>query len=201
MSDPVDRTEVNASALRDRVLNAALDEFRIRGIDDFSMRRVAERAGVPFEYVEGHWHSWRGLLLEAQLTRARDQIPTPDTGSLSGDLIELAGSLTRWSQTAQDRRSFQRNLPNNHDVDFLDVRKDFWNARFTDISEIFTRADARGELRENIDPVDAARLFCAAFFYDVTFADTPVRGPYGELVLDVLLHGFGSSSPRRGSAS
>ena len=201
MSVSIDRTGDAGSAVRDRVLNAALDEFRIRGIDDFSILRVAERAGVPAEYVESNWRSWRVLLMEAQLTRVREQIPTPDTGSLRGDLIELSESLTRSSQTTQDRRWFQRNLPNNHDTDFLDVRKDFWDTRFADLAEIFARADARGELREGIDPVEAARLFCAAFFYDVTFADTPVRAPYGELVLDVFLRGVGCSTPRPGSAS
>lgn len=161
----------------------------MRGIDDFSVPRVAERAGVPLAFIENHWHDWRVLLMEAQLTRAREQIPTPDTGSLRQDLIELSKSLVRLSESTQGRRWFQRNLPNNHDTDLLDVRKDFWNTRFDDLAEIFTRAAARGELLEGIDPVEAARLFCAAYYYDVTFADTAVRPGYGDMVIDVFLRG------------
>lgn len=175
---------------RDRILDAALTEFRIRGVDEFSIEGVATRAGVEPEVIARYWHDWRVLLMDAQLTRARQTVPTPDNGNLYQDLLDYANSLTAVANTVEGRRWFHRNLPNGRDTDFSEVRADYWSIRFSELVPILLHAAERGEIRDGIDPLEALRAFSAAIYYDVIFADSPVRPGYAKQVLDIFCHGI-----------
>ena len=175
--------------IRDRVLEAALDELRIRGIDAFTIDNVAHRAGVDAAVINAHWHDWRVLLMDAQLTRARQQIPTPNNGDLREDLVAYAKSLMEVANTVQGRRWFHRNLPNGQDTDFSEVRSDFWSIRFSELLPIMLEAAARGEIRADIDALTALQAFSAALYYPVIFADSPVQADFADQVVAIFLHG------------
>lgn len=175
---------------RNRILDAALDELRIRGIDSFLIDNVAVRAGVDVKVINGYWHDWRVLLMDAQLTRHRQQVPTPGNGDLREDLIAYANSLTEASNTPQGRRWFHRNLPNGYDTDFSEVRSDFWSIRFSELVPIMLEAAARGEIRDGIDALWALQAFSASLFYDVIFADHPISQVRANQVIDIFLHGI-----------
>ena len=175
--------------IRDRVLDATLDELRIRGIDAFTIDNVAHRAGVDAEVINAHWHDWRVLLMDAQLTRARQQVPTPANGDLREDLVDYAKSLMEVASTVQGRRWFHRNLPNGQDTDFSEVRSDFWSIRFSELLPIMLEAAARGEIRADIDALTALQAFSAAVYYPVIFADSPVQADFADQVVAIFLHG------------
>lgn len=175
--------------MRDRILDAAIEEFRVRGIDDFSIDSVATRAGVDTGLIAGHWHDWRVLLMDAQLSRSRRQVPTPNNGNLQEDLLAYATSLIEVASTPQGRRWFHRNLPNGQDTDFSEVRSDFWSIRFSELVPILLQAIERGEVREDVDAMEAMRAFSTALYYDVIFSDNSVRPNYAEQVLNIFLHG------------
>lgn len=185
--DPEGRAEAD---FKRRILDAALDEFRIKGVDGFTIDDVAERAGVDPDVISGRWHDWRVLLMDAQLTRARETIPIPNNGDLRQDLIDYARALSQVADTPQGRRWFHRNLPTGHDNDFSEVRSDFWIIRFREILSFMEQAAQRGEIRDGIDLLDAVEMFTAAIYFDVTFFDSPVRREYADQVLDILLHGI-----------
>lgn len=190
MDHPIDDSDEVSMKERDRILGAALDEFRIRGIDNFSMDGVADRAGVDPGLITRYWHDWRVLLMDAQLTRARRQIPTPDNGNIREDLHAYADSLVEVANTSQGRRWFHRNLPNGLDTDLTEVRSDFWNIRFSELVPILLQAAERGEIRDDVDPLDVMRAFSAALYYDVIFADSPVRPDFAEQVIAIFLRGI-----------
>ena len=55
---------------------------------------------------------------------------------------------------------------------------------------MFRRAEARGELIDGIDHVDACRMFIAAFTYDLVYHGTPIRPEYAKQTVDILLRGI-----------
>lgn len=187
--------------VKDRILDATLDELRIMGVDNFTIENVAKRAGVDASVIFGYWHDWRVLLMDAQLTRHRQQVPTPSNGDLEADLVDYANSLTRLTNTAQGRRWIHRNLPNGYDTDFSEVRSDFWSVRFSELVAIILEATDRGEIRDGIDPLDALRAFSAALFYDPIFADSPVRPDFAAQVRDIFLHGILKKDVDRGATA
>lgn len=179
-------TQSQRRAIRD----AALDELVARGIDGFTVEGVAKRAGVDPRVIIQMWHDRRVLLMEAQLSVAREHAPTPDTGSLRADLLALTESLAELAKTPQGRAWFHRLLPAGGDADLSEVRSDFWQAQLNEVAPILQRAAERGELRDGIDHAEAMRMFSAAIYYDVIFADTLVRPEYAARVLDIFIHGI-----------
>ena len=179
--------------VRDRIYGAVHAELLQSGIDEFSVDRVARRAGVGPAMIREHWHDRRVLLMDVLLARTRASMWSPDTGSLFADLNAVAELAVENSQTETGRALFRRVLPGSGDIDLAEIGADLWTARFRDAAQIFERAAARGQLRAGVRPEEAIRMFATAFYYDVIFNDAPVRADYADQVIDIFLHGIFNS--------
>jgi AcrR family transcriptional regulator len=78
----------------DRILEAALEEYGERGWAGFTMDAVARRAGVGKSTVYLRWRDKDSLLSDAVQAHSSG-IEQVDTGSLRGDLEQLAANLFR----------------------------------------------------------------------------------------------------------
>src|SRR5690348_1471444 len=74
-----------------RIAQAALDLFGEAGWAGFAMEAVARRAGVGKASLYLRWNSKEALLSDALTWLAR--IADADTGTLRGDLVELATQM------------------------------------------------------------------------------------------------------------
>ena len=178
-----------SAPLQDRVFDAARAELVESGVDRFTIDGVARRAEVDPGVIRARWHDRRVLLIEAMLARTNAHMWNPDTGSLYTDLEAVAALAVDSSQTEAGRALFRRVLPSGDDVDLAEIRSDVWSARFRDAAQILQRAADRAQLRDGVDPDEAIRMFATAFYYDVIFADSPVRPEYADQVVDIFLHG------------
>jgi AcrR family transcriptional regulator len=76
------------------IVAAAVDLFAQHGYEGLSIEAVAERAGVARSTVYRRYPGKFELVLAALGSPAHeDEAPAPDTGSLAGDLVALAGQL------------------------------------------------------------------------------------------------------------
>jgi AcrR family transcriptional regulator len=75
-----------------RILEAALDLFGDAGWAGFSMEAVARRAGVGKASLYLRWNSKEKLLTDA-VTMGLARVADVDTGTLHGDLVELAKQM------------------------------------------------------------------------------------------------------------
>jgi AcrR family transcriptional regulator len=75
-----------------RIARAALDVFGDAGWAGFAMETVARRAGVGKASLYLRWNSKEALLTDA-LTTGLPQVSDVDTGTLHGDLVELATQM------------------------------------------------------------------------------------------------------------
>ncbi|EHB50325.1 regulatory protein TetR [Mycolicibacterium rhodesiae JS60] len=73
--------------LTERILQAAREELATAGVDNFSIRQVAQRAGVTRKAVTARWGDAEELLRAA--LGAIDELQFDPTGDLSRDLTEL----------------------------------------------------------------------------------------------------------------
>jgi len=78
----------------ERIIDAALEEYGEHGWAGFTMDGVARRAGVGKSTVYLRWQDKDSLLTEAVSTRT-GAIGAVDTGTLRGDLTQLADNLFR----------------------------------------------------------------------------------------------------------
>src|SRR6516162_8017145 len=75
-----------------RIAQAALDLFADAGWAGFAMEAVARRAGVGKASLYLRWNSKEALLADA-LTLRLARVTDVDTGTLRGDLVELATQM------------------------------------------------------------------------------------------------------------
>ena len=183
---PENVTQTSPTAIHD----AAIAELLARGVDNYTLKGIARRAGIQPSDITERWGDARVLLMEAQLSRASGDVPAPNTGTLRGDLEAYVASLVEVAATSDRRAWFQRLLPASRDFDFGEVRADFWQVRFDTVAPILQRAAERGELREGIDPLAAIRMFSAGLWFAVIFSDTPVDPDHAAQSLDIFIHGI-----------
>ncbi|MET3420906.1 AcrR family transcriptional regulator [Actinoplanes tereljensis] len=77
-----------------RIAQAALDVFAEAGWSGFAMETVARRAGVGKASLYLRWSSKEAMLADA-LTLRIGRVADVDTGTLPGDLTELAAQVLR----------------------------------------------------------------------------------------------------------
>ena len=75
-----------------RIARAALDLFADAGWAGFAMEAVARRAGVGKASLYLRWNSKEALLTDAVTWRLA-RVADVDTGTLRGDLVELATQM------------------------------------------------------------------------------------------------------------
>src|SRR5262245_29686489 len=76
------------------ILDAAVEELVERGLAGVSMESIAARAGVAKTTLYRRWKDKVALCLEA-VGRTKAPLAEPATGSLRGDLVQLAGQQYR----------------------------------------------------------------------------------------------------------
>jgi AcrR family transcriptional regulator len=87
------------------ILKAASEIVAFSGLADLTIEGVAERAGVGKASIYRRWPSKGALAFDAVLEAILATQRTPDTGSLEGDLIEVAENWVRGSNNPRGGRT------------------------------------------------------------------------------------------------
>jgi AcrR family transcriptional regulator len=142
-----------SARVRAAVLQATLEELVDVGYAQLSLDAVARRAGVHKTTVYRRWGSREALVLELMRERAAQEVPIPDTGSLRGDLVELATSATRNAASPPIEAVIRATIGAlRHDQALGELAATFWSERLALDGEIVTRAIDRGEVPAGTDP-------------------------------------------------
>lgn len=160
MNDRRVRPGGRSARVREAVLEATLDLLDERGYEPLAIPEVARRAGVHPTTVYRRWESKSRLVGEAILERSRPLSPTPDTGSLPGDLERLLVDGARLVRTPPVRALFEVLLAESvaPSPETAAARDRFWAAHVEEARGIVDRAVARGELEPGTDPSDLIDL-------------------------------------------
>lgn len=127
------------------LLDAALAELLASGYDDLTYEAVAERAQTSRAVLYRRWPSKRELALAAAL-RLLDShpVPTPDTGSLRGDVLELL-TVANGSR-ARLGLQLVAQLGSTGGVSLADLRRPVARRNEERMTAILGRAEDRGEI-------------------------------------------------------
>ena len=133
------------------ILDAALEVLSEVGYDRLTMDAVAQRAKASKATLYRRWNSKATLVVEA-LARTKGAPQVPDTGSLRSDLLTAfcgMGGLTDSGTTATLGAVL---TAASTDPEFArEFRAQVVEPKARVSSEIFERARARGELRDDLD--------------------------------------------------
>ncbi|MDZ4234519.1 MAG: TetR-like C-terminal domain-containing protein [Dietzia sp.] len=172
---------------RAKALDAALAELQLWGVDRFSLEGVAHRSHLSPDYVHQTWTSERELIIEALRNYTAMMFALPDTGSLHGDLTELALTFGEYLNEPVARRIARMFVVDSKSlVVDSDTRMQFWELRQKMIEEILMRAAARGEVRSDVKPVFAMHLLTSPLNAVALYTEQPLEPGFCRVIADMV---------------
>lgn len=145
-----------------RVVSAVVDELADAGVSGFSLSSVCARAKVAKRSVAARWPDREALILTGLSSLAAGLTP-PHTGSLDGDLRELAEQIV--AMTTGPRRSVLAHcaaeLPAYPRL-YAAFARDSIDRCMAAVQDVLVDARARGEMRTDVDLGLTADCFVSA---------------------------------------
>jgi AcrR family transcriptional regulator len=168
---------------------AALDAMAEDGTA--TARAIAERAGVSLPTLYRRWSSIEALLADALEDAIRQQAPLSDTGSLDGDLRARLQDLQRLMAGrlgAVLRAAIARTIAN---PEFAEQVARIHAVRRTEVTAMFDRARARGELAPDIDLDVLADLVVGVFWTRLLVTAGPITPELADQLHRLILRAVG----------
>ena len=143
MSAPVSHRR--GEHVRRTVLVAAFEELAENGVGEATIAGVARRSGVHETTIYRRWVTKEKLFVEAMLSRSAEEIPTPDTGSVRGDLVAVVRAVIAYVTSPAGLAALH--VASLTVDDHHHARQAFWAGRINALRPVVERGIARGELR------------------------------------------------------
>jgi len=173
-----------------RILAAASTLILLRGFDSMTVDEVASSAGVGKATVYRRWSRKEDLAVAAMEQLYRDEMPTPDTGSIREDLRRMYAGVLSFVNSPAGTDYVRTTIKESMRDERIATLYRAANARAEQgAAVVFERAIERGEVRADV-PVDAVVQFLGSLvsMRAVTGQDMPPAEELDQLV-EFVLHG------------
>ncbi len=178
---------------RQKAIAAAQEVIAADGIEGFTIEAVAKRSGVAKTTIYRHFESGNELLIHAVHSMVQS-IPTPDTGSLAGDIEALFNCIGPIFDDEIMRRTIIGIVSASiFDPDLHCAHQDLMNERATPIVSILQAAIERGELNETLDMSLAIDAVEGPFFFRCLVRREPLGPPETHALAQLIANGLKSS--------
>lgn len=172
------------------VLETTLAQLAEVGFERLSIPAIAELAGVNKTSVYRRWPSKSELVHDALAVAMRHVDAAPDTGELRGDLLALARTVAEFVQSPVGAGILRVLLAEGASPEVRALA----SAAYRDADQripraAITRAVARGELAESVDPRVLLFTIAGAIVHRVFIERGRATQPFLEQVVDLVLYG------------
>lgn len=179
---------------RQKVLSAAQDVLGDLSVEGFTVEEVAKRSGVAKTTIYRHWESGNTLMLDA-LDCMVHTFPTPDTGSLAGDLEAFMGHVL---PIVGDPKLVQTMLgvvaAAASDPEIAEVHQSMMAERMGPIRAIVDLAKERGELPTDLDTDLVLDLIEGPFFMRRMIRRQPIEDTTLRHMVQIIVSGLTSAT-------
>jgi AcrR family transcriptional regulator len=174
-----------------RILAAASSLILMRGFESMTVDEVASNAGVGKATVYRRWSRKEDLAVAAMEQLYRDEMPSPDTGTIRGDLVAMYTSVLGFVNSPAGIDYVRTTIKESmRDDRIATLYRDASLRAAESATEVFERGIARGEVRPDI-PVEATVAFLGALvsMRVITGDEMPGLDEIDDLV-EFVLHGI-----------
>jgi AcrR family transcriptional regulator len=193
------RTGGRSARVRSAVLEATLQAAAEDGFGGVTISEIARRAGVHASSIQRRWGSRENVVLDAMLTNSQEKLPIPDSGSLRGDLIAFARSITAYLATPLGEALVRTMAATVDDPNLAAGRARFWLGRYETARVIVDRAIERRELAAGTDPQLALELLVAPLHFRKLLTRQAVDDAFVKHTVDTLIRGLHQPEADSGS--
>jgi AcrR family transcriptional regulator len=189
-------TDPRIARTRSVVLATATRLLAEEGSAGFTVDAVAARSGVAKTTIYRQWPTKDDLLMAA-LGCYDQQLEAPDTGTVRGDLVAVLTQLATALATAEWSKSLPALLDRaEHDPEFSQRHLAIVHHNSSPGREIVRRAQARGELRADVDTELLVAILAGAFFYRRLMTQEATPPEQVAAVVDAILDGISADSEK-----
>jgi AcrR family transcriptional regulator len=171
-----------------RILTAASSLILLRGFDSMTVDEVATSAGVGKATVYRRWARKEDLAVAAMEQLYRDEMPTPDTGSLREDLEAMYSSVLTFVSSPAGTDYVRTTIKESmRDERIATLYREASDRAERSAIGVFERAIARGEAREDMPMTAVVQLISGMIATRaITGQDMPGLDELDQLVEFVL---------------
>lgn len=188
------------------ILDATLTLLVTEGFENMSIEAIAAKAGVGKKTIYRWWPSKEALVIDAIKNVQQTKNPVIDTGSLRDDLIILfRNTLQTWS--SHDARNLfieLIGLMTTHPEVFQAYYDLVLASRLQQATQLIQRAQAQGEVRQDLDAIEIISLLAGPIWYHLLFnsKSTSPAHSLSERLIDAVLQGIAEQKkPKEGGPS
>lgn len=186
-----------AARVRESVLAATIEALVEVGYDALSVEDVARRAGVHKTTVYRRWPTRAALVAEATRDRSQQVIPVPDTGTLLGDLRQLARDVVASLTTEVGARLAHTIVVTaGESAEVSEVAHAYWAERLALTAVVVERAIARGEVAPGTDPGLVVETLVGPLFVRLLLTGEPLDAGFADAAAELVAAGVTTSSRR-----
>ncbi|MGW2654272.1 TetR/AcrR family transcriptional regulator [Streptomyces sp. NPDC001478] len=170
------------------ILRATMDLVTENGYRAVSIEGIASRAGVSKQTVYRRYRNKGEVILDALVAFAAGKLPTPDTGSLHGDLTELLTATFHAQQGISGTLNRALAAEAIGDEEFADT---VWQRlilpRRDAVRALLERARERGEFtRPDVDLDFVVDIVYGPMWYRLLFDPTALDADYARRTADAV---------------
>jgi AcrR family transcriptional regulator len=190
---PKARPGGRSSYVRRVVQEATLELLSQRGYEAMTTKDIAARAGVNEASLFRRWGTKAAIVAEALQNFSATETPTPDTGALQTDILELLRGIIVRIQTPLGKAIDQIVVGHYPQPELAEVRRAYWRDRFSRAEVIIQRAKERGELPAEVDAHFLMEAAIGPILVRANATDQPLDDRLPEQIVALLLYGVKNS--------
>jgi len=180
-----------ADEVRADVLRAVGDLLFSEGVADLTFERVARLAGVSKTTLYKWWPSTGALALDGYFHAVKESLAFADTGDIRADLIsQLRAFAHIMTETLGGKVLIQLIGQSQTDPELAKAFRSLYSAERRRLAgERLRRAQAVGQLRDDIDVQVLVDQLWGAVYHRLLIPDEPVTEDFIHALVDNLLDG------------
>jgi AcrR family transcriptional regulator len=194
---PRRRTGGRSARIQAAIFEATIQLLQEKGYETLSFAAIGERTGVHETTLYRRWKTREQLVVDAVASRVAQDIPTPDTGTLRSDLIQLLQSLRTFLQSPVGQALIQTGIAAKNVSAIAAFSKDYWQRRSTLLWPLFERAIGRGELSAQTDISLLFEMLIGVLYVRLFLMGESLDETLPERIVDLVLSGVGIGSSAR----
>jgi len=174
-----------------RILAAASSLILMRGFDSMTVDEVASNAGVGKATVYRRWSRKEDLAVAAMEQLYRDEMPSPDTGSIRDDLLAMFASVLTFVNSPAGIDYVRTTIKESmRDERIATLYREASQRAEQSAIAVLERAAARGEVRPDMHSTAVVQFLGGLVaMRAITGQDMPRLDELDDLV-ELMLHGI-----------
>lgn len=157
------------------------------GLSGVTIEAIAHRSGVAKTTIYRHWPELSQLVIDA-VTSIAEPCASPDTGTLRGDLLELATGLAHALTVAPTAKVMPSLVDAaERDPDLALLQRAWVKQRRSGLRDALRQAQARGEIGPDVDIDLVASMQSGPIFYRRLVSHEPLSPRFLERLVDAVM--------------